>query len=301
MFPKEHSLRFAQLGGMRGDPFGMKVLRPAGPAEAVRLYSQNPEALPLAGGTDLMVAWNSGRLNSRTMLDLSRLKEWRGIEATQDGVRIGPLATHCEIESHPAILKRLPLLAEACSSVGAVQIRHRGTIGGNIANASPAGDSFPALAVYEAFVHTVSQEGRRSLPILELFAGVKKTALKPGELIERIDVRFPAEPPDRQVLRKVGSRQAQTLSKTVGAGLLWLGRGGVVLELRFAFGSVAPTVKRLKAVEAAVNGRKLTAELIERACALLAEDISPIDDIRSTRQYRMVVSRNILRAFLAGA
>jgi len=279
----------------------MKVLRPAAAAEAVRLYAGNPDALLLAGGTDIMVAWNAGRLNGRTVIDLSRLKEWRSIEATAEGVRIGPLATHAEIESHPVILERLPLLAQACSRVGAVQIRNRGTLGGNIANASPAGDSFPALAVYEAFVHTLSREGRRSLPILDVFAGVKKTTLKSGELIERIDVPFLSKPPARQVFRKVGSREEQTLSKTVGAGLLWLGKGGRVSELRFAFGSVAPTVRRLRAAEAFLAGRKLSREAVERACELLADDISPIDDVRSTRQYRMIVSKNIFRAFLCKA
>ncbi|HAH07649.1 MAG TPA: hypothetical protein DCM05_14195 [Elusimicrobia bacterium] len=285
---------------MRGDAFSMRVFRPASPAEAVRLFAQNPDALPLAGGTDLMVGWNSGRLNGRAVLDLSRLEEWRRIEVTDEGARIGALATHSEIESHPVLLKRLPLLAEACATVGAVQIRNRGTLGGNVANASPAGDSFPALAVYEAFVHTVSKEGRRSLPILEVFAGVKRTALRPGELIERIDVPFLPQPPARQFFRKVGSRLAQTISKAVGAGLLWLGRGGVVLGCRIAFGSVAPTVRRLRSVEECLHSGRLTPETIEKACAALSSDISPIDDVRSTRLYRMAVSRNLLRAFLTG-
>lgn len=283
---------------MRGDAFTMRVFRPAGPAEAVRLYSQNPDALPLAGGTDLMVAWNAGRLNGRCVLDLSRLQEWRGIEVTGEGVRIGPLATHSEIESHPVILKRLPLLAQACATVGAVQIRNKGTLGGNVANASPAGDSFPALAVYEASVHAVSREGRRSLPVLDLFTGVKKTALGPGELIEVVEVPFPKRAPDARLFRKVGSRRAQTISKTVCAGLLWL-KGGKVEELRFAFGSVAPTVRRLKKIEAFLAGGRLTRERVEAACALLGDDISPIDDLRSTRQYRLEVSRNLLRSFLA--
>jgi len=285
---------------MRGDSFAARVMRPAAAAEAARLYAANPDALPLAGGTDLMVAWNSGRLNGRAILDLSRLSEWRSIGVAAECVRIGSLVTHAEIESHPVILKRLGLLAEACSRVGAVQVRNRGTLGGNIANASPAGDSFPALAVYEAFVHTLSREGRRSLPLLDVFAGVKKTALKRGELIERIDVPFLSKPPARLLFRKVGSREEQTLSKTVAAGLLWLGKGGRVSELRFAFGSVAPTVRRLKAAEAFLRGRRLSRPVVERACELVAEDISPIDDIRSTRQYRMIVSQNILRSFLIG-
>jgi CO/xanthine dehydrogenase FAD-binding subunit len=283
---------------VRGDPKTVFVLRPADPGEAVELYGCNPDAVPLAGGTDLLVGFNAGRFNGKKVLDLSRLSAWTRIEAVKGGVRIGALVTHSQIERHPLVLRRLPLLAEACSTVGAIQIRNRGTLGGNIANASPAGDSFPALAVYEASVHAVSREGRRSLPVLDLFTGVKKTALGPGELIEVVEVPFPKRAPDARLFRKVGSRRAQTISKTVCAGLLWL-KGGKVEELRFAFGSVAPTVRRLKKIEAFLAGGRLTRERVEAACALLGDDISPIDDLRSTRQYRLEVSRNLLRSFLA--
>ena len=181
--------------------------------------------------------------------------------------------------------------------MGGPQIQNRGTLGGNIANASPAGDTFPPLAVYEANVNVLSASGQRSIPFLAVFAGVKKTTLKPGELIASVDIPLMKKKPTRTLFRKVGTRQAQAISKTAAAGLLWL-EGGVVSELRFALGSVAPTVRRLKTMEEFVKGKKLTAETIEKAASLVDIDISPIDDIRSTRRYRLEVSKNILRRFL---
>jgi CO/xanthine dehydrogenase FAD-binding subunit len=284
---------------MRGDWASIELLRPGSPAEALEMAASHPDARPLAGGTDLMTAFNAGVLNGIKVLDLSRMEAWRGVEVQGGVARIGSLATHAMIESHPVLLRRLPLLCRACASVGSVQIRNRGTLGGNVANASPAADTLPALAVYEAFVNASSKAGRRSLPLPEMIRGVKKTRLAPGELIESLCVPFPKRPPTRQMFRKVGSRRAQTISKTVGAGLLWLGEGGEVSGVRLAFGSVAPTVRRLSSVEAFLAGRRLTPENIEQACGLLDSDISPIDDLRSTRSYRMRVSRNILRAFLS--
>ncbi|MFA6004149.1 MAG: FAD binding domain-containing protein, partial [Elusimicrobiota bacterium] len=130
---------------MRGSAPSMKVIRPQSAAEAVSLYAQHPKAAPLAGGTDFMVLWNLGERNGRQILDLSAIPEWRGIHKTATGLRIGALATHAEIRDHAQVKKHLPLLAQACAVVGAAQIQNRGTLGGNIANASPAGDTFPAL------------------------------------------------------------------------------------------------------------------------------------------------------------
>lgn len=285
---------------MRGDAKSMTVLSPRTAAEAVRTYAKVPSALPFAGGTDVMVGWNLGQLNGRAVLDLSRVAEWRKIRVVSDGVDLGSLVTHAQIQAHPVLRKRFPLLVAACATVGAAQIQNRGTIGGNIANASPAGDTFPALSVYEATVRAVGPNGRRGVPISEIFAGVKKTTLKPGELIEAVFLPFPDETPTRGVFRKVGTRAAQAISKTVFAGLIWNGKGGVLEEARLAFGSMAPTVRRLHAVEAYLKGRRLNDVSISAAAELLPNDVSPIDDIRSTREYRLSVSRNILTAFLKG-
>jgi CO/xanthine dehydrogenase FAD-binding subunit len=270
----------------------MTVLRPKSVSEAVALLDEHPQAVPLAGGTDFMVGWNLGLLNNKTILDLSGLKEWEKITASGKHVSLGSMVTHLQAYTHPAVLKNIPLLAQACMTVGAVAIQNRGTLGGNLANASPAGDTFPALLVYAASVRTT----RRLIPVQQFFAGVKKNVLESGELITSIEVPIPAKP-TKSLYRKVGTRQAQAISKTVAAGLLWLDKG-VVKELRFAFGSMAPTAKRLTAAENHVKGKKLTPALADEACALIEKDVSPIDDIRSTRNYRLAVSKNILRSFL---
>jgi CO/xanthine dehydrogenase FAD-binding subunit len=275
----------------------MQVLRPATAEEALKLYSSHPDAVPLAGGTDFMVSWNWGEANGKTVLDLSRLAPWRRIRETAKGLRLGALVTHWELQQHPRVLSRFPLLAQASATVGGRAIQTRGTLGGNIANASPAGDTFPPLAVYDARVRLASLHGPRLLPFPEVFSGVKTTTLSSGELIESIEIDFPPRPA-RQLFRKVGTRAASAISKTVAAGLLWLRPDGRIRELRFALGSMAETVKRLHAVEAYVRNEKPSAKLASRAVSLLEEDVSPIDDLRSTRDYRLRVSRNLLRAFL---
>lgn len=285
---------------MRGSPQTMRFLRPHTVGEALRLCRREPEAIPLAGGTDFMVAWNTGELNHRTVLDLSALDAWRRIRPLRDGWSIGALVTHRQLQDHADLRRAFPLLAAAARTVGGLQIQNRGTLGGNIANASPAGDSFPPLAIYEARVHTVSPRGRRSYAFDEIFTGVKTTCLAQGELITSVAIPLVRPRPTRKVFRKVGTRAAQAISKTVAAGLLWLRKDGTVRELRFALGSMAATVRRLSAAENYVAGRKLTRGVIDHACQLLDADVSPIDDLRSTREYRLHVSRNILRAFLQG-
>jgi CO/xanthine dehydrogenase FAD-binding subunit len=276
----------------------MTLLRPRSVEEALRLYATHPGAVPLAGGTDFMVAWNAGAANGRTILDLSRLDSWKRITETAAGVRIGALVTHRELQVHRLIEKRLPLLVAACATIGGRQIQARGTLGGNIANASPAGDTFPPLAVYGARVRLRSAGASRSLPLMEFFTGVKRTAIAEGELIDSVEIDFPRRPA-RQSFRKVGTRAASAISKTVAAGILWLERDGRIREIRFALGSMAPTVRRLASVEALLAGMKATPRLVEEAVSLLENDVSPIDDLRSTRAYRLEVSRNLLRAFLS--
>jgi CO/xanthine dehydrogenase FAD-binding subunit len=284
---------------LRGDAEAAALLRPRTPAEALRLFEQRKDALPIAGGTDLMVAWNAGGLAGRTFLDLSLLRAWSGIRRAKGALAIGSLATHTQLRRHPLVSQRLPLLAEACGTVGGVQIQNRGTIGGNVANASPAGDTFPPLAVYEASVVLVSARGRRELPLLEFFTGPKRTRLAPGELVESVRVPLPARRPKRAMFRKVGTRAAQAISKTVAAGLLWLKRDGTVEELRFALGSMAPTVRRLRSAEAFVLGKRLTPAVVGEAVRLVSRDVAPIDDVRSSAEYRLAVSRNLLFRFLS--
>lgn len=284
---------------MRGDAAAATLLRPRTTAEALRLLADEPDAIPLAGGTDLMVAWNAGGLGGRTFVDLTRLTTWSRIRVAREAFVLGALTTHTALIRHPGVRRHLPLLTAACATVGGPQIQNRGTLGGNLANASPAGDTFPPLLVYDAVVRVVGRAGGREIPLAGLFTGVKRTALGPGELIEAVVVPRPRRPA-RQVFRKVGTRAAQAISKTVAAGLLWLRRDGTIDELRFALGSMAPTARRLATVEAFVRGKRPTDAVIREARALVAEDVTPIDDVRSTAAYRLEVSRNLLAAFLRG-
>jgi xanthine dehydrogenase small subunit len=283
---------------MRGSYESIRLLQPKTAAEALDLYGRSPNAAPMAGGTDLMVAFNMGLMNEKTVLDLSGLKEWRRVRSLKERLIVGSLATHARLREHPSVRKLFPLLSEACAAIGSVQIQNRGTLGGNIANASPAGDSFPPLAVYGATVRIEGPCGSRAVPFLDIFAGVKKTNLLPGELIKEIELPVLEKQPDRQIFRKVGTRKAQTISKLVAAGLLWLDKGHTVKELRFALGSAAPTVRRLKAAEAFMKGKKLSREAADAACGLIEKDISPIDDLRSTAEYRLWVAKNLLADFL---
>jgi CO/xanthine dehydrogenase FAD-binding subunit len=284
---------------VRGDAALVEVSRPRSEKEAVAAAAKEG-ALPFAGGTDIMVLWNIGHYAGRSIVDLSGVSEWAKIAKMKEGVSLGSLVTHTMIRRSKDIQSRFPLLVQACATIGALQIQNRGTIGGNLANASPAGDTFPPLAVYEPTIVAVSSRGRRVIPFGKFFAGVKKSTLAPGELIAAVELHD-VRKPSRTYFRKVGTRAAQAISKTVASGLLWLAKDGTVEELRFALGSVAPTVRRLAAAEAYLKGKKLTPDAISAACALVEKDISPIDDIRSTRDYRLAVSRNLLRDFLSKA
>jgi xanthine dehydrogenase small subunit len=283
---------------VRGAFKTIELLRPKTPEEALKAFAARPKAVPLAGGTDFMVSFNLGLLNGKTVLDLSRLADWTRIRKSREGLHVGALVTHAQLQADSWVRREFPLLVEACATVGAAQIQNRGTIGGNIANASPAGDSFPALSVYEAKVHVASAAETRVVPFGEIFAGVKKTTLLPGELITGVELPFLKAKPTRASFRKIGTRAAQSISKTVAAGLLWIS-GGKVKELRFALGSMAPTVRRLKAAEAFLAGKALDASVVEQACLFMTENVSPIDDVRSTREYRLFASQNLLRRFLA--
>ncbi|HXV65465.1 MAG TPA: xanthine dehydrogenase family protein subunit M [Vicinamibacteria bacterium] len=275
----------------------MKVVRPGTATEAIELTARFDGAVPLAGGTDFMVSWNAGEANGLTVIDLSRLSSWRRIREAGRTLRVGSLATHWQLQSHDVVRRRFPLLAQACATIGGRQIQTRGTIGGNIANASPAGDTFPPLLVYDARVRLVSSARRRGMAIRDVFVGVKRTALERGELIESIDLPYHRSP-SRALFRKVGTRKASAISKTVAAGLLWLRRDGRIRELRFALGSMAVTARRLETVESFLRGKKPTRRVVDEAVSLLERDVDPIDDLRSTARYRLEVSRNLLRSFL---
>ena len=247
-----------------------------------------------------MVGWNAGQANGRTILDLAASSAGRGSRATRTRARDRRARdARARSSATPRAAARLPLLVAACATVGGLQIQNRGTLGGNIANASPAGDSFPPLAVYEAVVEVARRRaGRRRVPFASIFAGVKKTTLRPGELIEAIQRADPARGPRGSSGARSGRarrRRSRRRWPRACSGSAATARSS---ELRFALGSMAPTVRRLAKAEAFVQGKRLTREVVHEACALVAQDVSPIDDIRSTAEYRLAVSQNLLASFL---
>lgn len=252
--------------------------------DALRIL-RDEQRTPVAGATDLYVALNFGTLEQKRFLDIWPVDELRGISERGDALVLGALATYTSLIRSPLVRERLPILIEAASQVGGVQIQNRGTLGGNIANGSPAGDSLPVLAAIDAVVVLRSTDGERRVPITQYYTGYRATVMRSDELIVAIEIP-PVE--GKQWFRKVGTRAAQAISKIVLAGV----RSD---RPRIALGSVAPTVVRVPRTEAVLaSGRG-----IEAAAKVLADEIKPIDDVRSTAQYRLRVAGNLLRRFWA--
>jgi xanthine dehydrogenase small subunit len=229
------------------------------------------------------------------VLDLWRLDDLRGIGYDGYDISIGALTTYTELRGSPVIRARLPALEEAAATVGAAQIQNRGTIGGNICNASPAGDTLPLWLAVDATFDLGSVSGERSVPAREFWTGYRQTALREDELLLR--VRFPVERGRHTRYRKVGTRAAQAISKVVMA-LSYREHGGAWSEVRVALGSVAATPIRASQTEAVLEGSSPRAAVADEAAAVLAHEIQPIDDVRSTAEYRRSVSARILHRLL---
>ncbi|HKP76653.1 MAG TPA: FAD binding domain-containing protein [Longimicrobiaceae bacterium] len=248
--------------------------------DALAMLRDEGPLTPLAGCTDVYVTLNFGTQPATRFIDLWGLDELRGIEAMDGGLRLGALATHTELQRSPLVQARLPMLAAACREVGGVQIQNRGTLGGNIANASPAGDTLPVLAAADAVVVLRNADGERRVAFNQLYTGYRATVMRPDELIVAIEVPVVE---GEQWFRKVGTRAAQAISKVVIAAV----RGD---RPRIAIGSVAPTVVRLRGTEDALA----SGAPIEEAQAILMREVAPIDDLRSTADYRRRVCANLL-------
>jgi len=252
---------------------------------------------PFAGGTDLMVLFENGRLPRGNYVSLWGLKELSGIEVAADSVMLGALTTYTDVIAHPALQSEFPLLCRAAAETGGIATQNRGTVGGNIANASPAADSPPALLVYDAELELISARGTRRVRYDTFHSGYKRMDLRPDEIIKTI-VLPRGRASWRQAYRKVGTRLAQAISKVSFAGAADMD-GGVVRDVRIAFGSVAPIVARCVHAEASVRGRPIDAAALDAARRALGEDIAPIDDFRSTADYRARVAGNLLIQFLS--
>ncbi len=268
---------------MRTAISNLTFLEPRSLPEALRMLRDEGPLTPLAGCTDLYVNLNFGTLKEKRFLNLWPLDALRGIRLRGQTLSIGALTTYTELQRSALVRRHLPMLAAAAREVGGVQIQNRGTLGGNVANASPAGDTLPVLAAAEAVLVLGSAVGKRRVPFDAFYTGYRKTVMRPDELLLSIEV-----PPvrGRQLFRKVGTRAAQAISKVVMAAV-------VGPSVRIAIGSVAPTVVRARRTEELLASGGSIAEARLR----LEQEIAPIDDLRSTAEYRRRVCGNVLESF----
>jgi len=282
---------------MRGSIPNYELITPKSLAEALSLLVNEPQKWkPFAGGTDLMVLLEAGKLSHRNYLNLLPLHELRQIDVQEKHVTLGALTTYTDVLRNPVLVDEFPMLCQAASETGGLAIQNRGTLGGNIMNASPAADSPPALLAYEAELELSASRGVRWISYNGFHTAYKQMGIRDDELLTRI--RLPrSAAPLVHYYRKVGTRKAQAISKVCFAGVLRV-HGNAIEEVRIALGSVAPVPLRCARTESALRGQTISADLIEEAVKEFLAEVSPIDDIRSTRNYRLRVAQNLLIDFL---
>lgn len=274
-----------------------QLISPKTLGEALDVLAQNDGTWkPFAGGTDLMVLLESGKLPHKNYLNIWNLPELRGIEVTESKVTLGALTTYTEVRDHATLREEFPMLCMAASETGGLAIQNRGTLGGNIVNASPAADSPPALLAYDAELELISVRGSRTVPYDSFHTGYKQMNMRPDELLRAI--RLPrAAKRLAHYYRKVGTRKAQAISKVCFAGVARM-NGDQIEDVRIALGSVAPVPIRCTKTESALRNAQINPETLAAAKAALRAEIAPIDDLRSTRDYRLRVSLNLLEDFV---
>ena len=281
---------------MRSDPAEYELVAPKSLSAVVSLLADQPgQWLPIAGGTDVMVQYAAGKLASRRLVSLWNLPELRRIGVSDDEISVGSGCTYTDLRRHAIVEREFPLLASAARWTGGIANQNRGTLGGNIVNASPAADSLPALLVYEAELILVSARGERRVRYLDFHTGYKQTLLAADELIRAVCLRRLAG--YLTYARKVGARNVQAISKVCVAALGCVS-GDVIEDVRIAVGSVAPVPMRLQQTEQLLKGKTFDAALFERACETARGEVRPIDDIRSTARYRAAVVGNLVAEFL---
>lgn len=268
---------------MRTAISALTLLRPQSLSDALAMLRNEGPLTPLAGCTDVYVNLQFGTLSDKRFIDLWPLGELRGITGDRSVLRIGALTTYSEIIESALVRKRLPMLIAAAREIGGRQIQNRGTIGGNIANASPAGDALPVLAAADATVVLRSAAAERRVRFIEYYTGYRTSVCRPDELIVAVEI---PRVEGKQYWRKVGTRRAQAISKVMCAAV----RGP---DVRVALGSVGPTVVRLRRTERVLSA----GGTLKQAQAVLRGEIVPIDDVRSTADYRLAVSANLLADF----
>jgi CO/xanthine dehydrogenase FAD-binding subunit len=273
------------------------MIAPSSLSAVLALLADEPGAwTPIAGGTELMVAHAAGRLRAPKLVSLWGIPELRFIHSSTESIGIGAATPFRDLRRDAGIAAHLPLLAKAASWIGSIANQSRATLGGNLVNGSPAADSSPALLVYDAEVEIASVRGHRRIPYAAFHTGYKTHVMEQDELLfaVHLPLRFARH---RQYLRKVGTRRAMAISKVALAGTA-LVEDGTVLEMRLAAASLAAFPARLPQTEEALLGRVLNAETIQNARSVLMAEAKPIDDIRSTADYRTRVAANLLEEFL---
>jgi CO/xanthine dehydrogenase FAD-binding subunit len=282
---------------MRGNAEAHELIAPGSLAGVLDLLASTPgEWTPIAGGTELMVAFSAGKLSARKLVNLWGIPDLRFIETRAESFEIGACTTFLDLRAHADLAAELPLIAKSASWIGSVANQGRATLGGNLVNGSPAADSSPALLVYDAEIEMISQRGKRRIAYAEFHTGYKRNVMAADELIYAVHVprRFARH---RQYLRKVGTRRAMAISKVALAGTALL-TSDIVSEIRLAAASLAPFPARLYLTEVTLSGKQLTKETIQVARGVLLGEVQPIDDIRSTAEYRSCVAANLLEEFL---
>jgi len=282
---------------MRGSIPNYEIITPKSLAEALSLLVNEPQKWkPFAGGTDLMVMLEAGKLSHRNYLNLLPLQELRQIDVQEKHVTLGALTTYTDLQRNSVLVDEFPMLCQAASETGGLAIQNRGTLGGNIMNASPAADSPPALLAYDAELELSASRGVRWISYNGFHTGYKQMGIRDDELLTRI--RLPrSAAPLVHYYRKVGTRKAQAISKVCFAGVLRV-NGNAIEEVRIGLGSVGPVPLRCARTEDALRGQTISDDLIEEAIKEFSAEVSPIDDIRSTRNYRLRVAQNLLIDFL---
>lgn len=282
---------------MRGNPDVHQMIAPGSLAAVLDLLSAEPGVwTPIAGGTEIMVAHAAGRLSPSRLVSLWGIPDLRFIQTHQDSISIGAAATFHDLLASSSIAEHLPLLAKAASWIGSIANQSRATIGGNLVNGSPAADSSPALLAYDAEVELISTRGARRIPYADFHTGYKRNAMAPEELLfaVHLPLRFAVH---RQYLRKVGTRRAMAISKVALAATALI-HNGLITEIRIAAASLAAFPARFYKTEAVLLGNAAEPHSIASACEALLAEAKPIDDIRSTAEYRRRVACNLLHEFL---
>jgi OHCU decarboxylase len=282
---------------VRAYPAEYELVAPRNLPAVLALLAEAPGSwLPIAGGTDVMVQYSAGKLPARKLVSIWNLPELRRIEVSADEIQIGAGSTYTDLREHQAVNREFTVLTSAASWTGGIANQNRGTLGGNIVNASPAADSLPALLVYGAELVLVSARGERRVPYAGFHIDYRKTQLAPDELICAICLKKRFSEYYAHA-RKVAARKAQAIAKVCLAALGRLADGAVE-DVRLAMGSVAPVPLRLTETERIVKGRRIDRALVELARTAAAAEVRPIDDIRSTARYRAAVAGNMVAEFL---